>query len=376
VAFHLAWRILTHEKLRTVLATAGIFVAILLVFIELGFFVAVPQGGMLIYDHMRFDLLLTSDKYVFQAQSWVFPRAQLADAAKVQGVASATPVYFGSAKWQDPNGGVKPDVFVIGIDPKGRPFSVADIERQTATLDRADTILVDNTSRSLLGSLTAGRAVDLNGHRVTIGGDYLLGTGFLGLGVMLANEANFFRIFPMQRPEAVNLGLITVNPGSDPAQVAAELRRTLASDLRVFTRDELASHEEAYWTTRTSVGLIFGSGLIVSFIVGIMVLYQTLATQISKHLPEFATLKAVGYTDGFLTLVVLIESFIVVIVAFIPALAAALALYSVFREQTLLPIGLNAIRLFGVLGITMIMAAISSFLSVAALRRADPADVF
>ena len=306
----------------------------------------------------------------------MFPRAQLADAAKVQGVASATPVYFGSAKWQDPNGGVKPDVFVIGIDPKGRLFSVADIGRQTATLDRADTILVDNTSRSLLGSLTAGRAVDLNGHRVTIGGDYLLGTGFLGLGVMLANEANFFRIFPMQRPEAVNLGLITVNPGSDPAQVAAELRRTLASDLRVFTRDELASHEEAYWTTRTSVGLIFGSGLIVSFIVGIMVLYQTLATQISKHLPEFATLKAVGYTDGFLTLVVLIKSFIVVIVAFIPALAAALALYSVFREQTLLPIGLNAIRLFGVLGITMIMAAISSFLSVAALRRADPADVF
>ena len=69
MAFHLAWRILTHEKLRTVLATAGIFVAILLVFIELGFFVAVPQGGMLIYDHMRFDLLLTSDKYVFQAQS-------------------------------------------------------------------------------------------------------------------------------------------------------------------------------------------------------------------------------------------------------------------------------------------------------------------
>jgi len=376
VAFHLAWRILTNEKLRTALAIAGIFIAILLVFVELGFFVAVPQGGMLIYDNMRFDLLLTSDKYVFQAQSWVFPRERLAEAARVSGVAGATPVYFGLAKWQSPNAGVRPDAFVIGIDPRGRPFAVEDIERQQATLERADTFLIDGSSRSLFGPLTAGRVVELDKHKMTLGGDYKLGTGFLGLGVILVDEANFFRIFPRMRPETVNLGLITVNPGVDPGEAAAALRRSLQSDVRVFTRDELASHETAYWTTRTSVGLIFGSGLIVSFIVGIMVLYQTLATQITRHLPEFATLKAIGYTDGFMTQVVLIESMLVVVVAFAPALLTALGLYSVFREQTLLPIGLNPTRLAAVLGITVVMAAISGFLSVSGLRRADPADVF
>ena len=70
---HIAWRILTHQKGRTALALGGIFIAILLIFVELGFFIAVPQGGMLIYDHMRFDLLIASNKYIFQAESWQFP---------------------------------------------------------------------------------------------------------------------------------------------------------------------------------------------------------------------------------------------------------------------------------------------------------------
>src|SRR5580693_7923312 len=89
VCAYLAWRILVHEKGRTALAFVGVFIAILLVFIELGFFIAVPQGGMLVYDHMRFDLLLCSKDYAFQAEPWQFPRARLTDAAKVSGVAHA-----------------------------------------------------------------------------------------------------------------------------------------------------------------------------------------------------------------------------------------------------------------------------------------------
>src|SRR5437763_16641208 len=69
VPLSLAWRILAHQKGRTALAIGGIFVAVLLIFVELGFFIAVPQGGMLIYDHMRFDLLVVSKQYVFQTET-------------------------------------------------------------------------------------------------------------------------------------------------------------------------------------------------------------------------------------------------------------------------------------------------------------------
>lgn len=372
----IAWRILVDQKGRTLLATGGIFIAILLVFIELGFFVAVPQGGMLIYDHMRFDLLVVSNKYLFQAQSGQFPLAPLATVRKVPTVAQATPVYIGAGKWQDPGGGLKLDVALLAIDPAAGVFPVPDIERQKAALERPDTILVDSATRSLFGPLTAGRIVDIAGHKETIGGSFVLGTGFLGLGVAVASEANFFRMFPLRPRDTVNLGLVTLKPGTDPEAAAKALRAVLPADTQVFTRDGLMAHEDQYWTTRTGTGLIFGSGLVVSFVVGIMVLYQTLATQITRQLPQFATLKAIGYSNRFLDAIVLTESFLIMAVAFVPALVAAFVVYAQVRRETLLPLNLTAIELGTVFAITLVMAAVSAMLSLSGLRRADPAEVF
>jgi len=376
VPLQIAWRILTHQKGRTALAIGGIFVAILLIFVELGFFIAVPQGGMLIYDHMRFDLLLVSDKYIFQSESWQFPRARLTDAATIAEVAQASPVYLGGAKWQDVAGGVRPDVAVFGVDPKARIFAAPDIDRQIDVIEKPDTVLVDSQTRAMFGPLETGRVVDIAGRHMTIGGQYVLGTGFLGLGVVLASEADFFRLFPQRRPDAVSLGLVTLKPGADPDKVAGALRAALPKDVQVFTRPEIEAHEVAFWTTRTATGLIFGSGLIVAFVVGIMVLYQTLATQITRQLPQFATLKAVGYTNRFLDRIVLFEALLVMLIAFFPALAAALGVYAVIRSQTLLPANLTAIQLGAVFGITLSMSVISAFLSVGRLRRADPAEIF
>jgi putative ABC transport system permease protein len=373
---HLAWRILVDQKGRTALATGGIFVAILLIFVELGFFMAVPQGGLLIYDHMRFDLLVCSNKYVFQSGSGQFPRARLEAAMTVAEVAQASPFYLGTAKWQDTGGGLKLDIAVIGIDPRSGIFTVPDIERQLPALETPDTVLVDSTTRPLFGPLTAGRVVELAGRRVAIGGQYVLGTGFLGLGIALASEANFFRLFPDRPPDTVNLGLVSLKPGADPERAAQALRADLPADTQVFTRSGLVAQEVAYWTTRTGTGIIFGSGLVVSFVVGIMVLYQTLATQITRQLPQFATLKAIGYTNRYLNGVVLVESFLIMAVAFLPALGAALLVYKVVRSETLLPLRLGLAELGTVFAITLVMAAASAFLSLSGLRRADPAEIF
>jgi putative ABC transport system permease protein len=376
VALQVAWRILAHQKGRTALAAGGIFVAILLIFVELGFFIAVPQGGMLIYDHMRFDLLLASNKYIFQAESWQFPSPRLDVARNHPQVAQASALYLGGAKWQDPAGGVRPDVSVIAFAPSSRPLAAADVDRQIAVLDRPDTVLVDRQTRSLFGPLRPGRIVEIAGHKETIGGDYRLGTGFLGLGVVLASEANFFRMFPQRPVGAVNLGLVTLKSGADPDAVARELRAALPADTRIFTRPELAAHEVAFWTRRTPTGLIFGSGLIVACVVGIMVLYQTLATQITRQLPQFAMLKAIGYRNRVLDAIVLTEAVLIMLLAFVPALAAALALYTVIRRETLLPVAMTPTLLGGVFAITLVMSVASALLSLGRLRRADPAEIF
>ena len=376
MAFAVAWRILTHQKGRTALAIAGIFVAILLMFVELGFFIAVPQGGMLVYDHMRFDLLVASQKYVFQGESGQFPRAQLDQVRQNPDVAQAAAVYIGGGKWQDPAGGPRIDISAIGFDPRSGVFAVPEIENQRDVLDKPDTVLVDGQTRSIFGPLQPGRVVLIDGRRVTIGGTYTLGTGFLGLGVMLASEANFFRIFANRPPDAVNLGLVQLKPGADPAEAARALRAVLPAETQVMTRDELAAHEVAFWTTKTGTGIIFGSGLVVAFIVGIMILYQTLATQITRQLPQFAMLKAIGHSNRVLDGIVLIQALLVMVMAFVPALAVALWVYAVIRAQTLLPVTMSPVELGGVFVVGVFMSAISAMLSLFRLRRADPAEIF
>ncbi len=376
MSFALAWRILTHDKGRTALAIAGVFMAILLVYVELGFFIAVPQGGMLLYDETRFDLLLASNEYEYQAQPGAFPRARLDEARTAPQVAQAAALYFGQAKWESGADGKAIDVFVIGFDPQVPVFTPGDIYRQRAAFDRADTLLIDSATRPMFGPLDAGRIVDINRQKMTIGGQYVLGTGFMGLGVILVSEPNFISLFPYRRLDQVNLGLIELRPAIDPDAAATALRKSLGGNVRVFTRPELEAHETAYWTTRTSVGLLFGSGLLVAFIVGIMVVYQILATQVSRQLPQFATLKAIGYADRSLAGTVVAMALLIVLAGFLPALVAAFGVYAVIREETLLPVTMTASRIGAVFVATLLMAVFSALLSAGSLRRADPADIF
>jgi putative ABC transport system permease protein len=372
----LAWRILTYDKRRTALALIGIFMAILLVFVELGFFNAVPRGGLLLYDNMRFDLLLTSDQYEYQAQPGAFPLSQLERVRSSPDVAEATAIYFGFAKWKSGEGDLWPDVFMIGFDPASHIFLPDSINRQTAVLDRIDTVLVDSSTRPIFGPLGTDRVVEIDDRKLTIGGQYVLGTGFMGLGVALTNPENFARLFPQRGSEVVNLGAIRLKAGVDPDRVGADLQKLAGAGTRIFTPQELAAHETAYWTTRTSVGIIFGSGLLISLVVGVMIVYQIVSTQIGQQLPQFATLKAIGYRDRSLTATVSAMSLLIVIAGFIPALAAALGLYSLIRQETLLPVMMSEMRILAVFAAALGMAVISALLSVWVLRRADPADVF
>jgi putative ABC transport system permease protein len=331
---------------------------------------------MLLYDRMRFDLLMASSEYEYQAQPGAFPRARLDAARRLPQVAAATAVYFGQGKWESGEDGKVLDVFVIGFDPQARVFTPADIYRQRAALGQADGILVDSATRPMFGPLTQGRTVEIDHKPMTIAGQYVLGTGFMGLGVILVGEPGFARLFPYRGLDRVNLGAIELRPGTDPEAAAAALRAASGNDVQVFTRPELETRETAYWTTRTSVGLLFGSGLLVAFIVGIMVVYQILATQISRQLPQFATLKAIGYADRALGGTVIAMALLIVAAGFVPALAAALGIYRVIRDETLLPVTMTPARVGAVLAAALAMAVFSALFSAGSLRRADPADIF
>lgn len=372
----IAWRILAHEKGRSALAIAGVFIAVLMIFLQLGFFSAVPTGGMLIYDKMRFDLVLASSAYYFQDQPFAFARRRLYQALALSDVASAAPLYEGGAQWVSPATGLRRDIFVMGFRRRDRIFDVPDINQQIDKLQRPDVVLVDRDSRPMFGPLTPGLHVEIDDRDVEIAGTYRLGTGFAGLGVVTTSDLNFIRLFPSRTLSIVNLGLITLRPGSDLQRVARQLRAIMPADTSVFTRAELGRREVFHWVAATSTGLVFGFGAAVSVVVGIVILYQVLTTQIRRHLPEYATLKAIGYHNRFLSEVVIIVAVLIAALAYVPAVAATLVIYRIVHHLTLLPVMMTVPRLVAVMLITLAISIASALLSVSVLRRADPADLY
>jgi putative ABC transport system permease protein len=371
-----AWRILTHEIGRSVLAVSGVFIAVLMVFLQLGFFSSVPVGGMIVYDKMFFDILLTSSSYVYQGQSNSFPRRRNYQALALPEVASVAPVYQDSGQWYDEQDGWRRDVVVLAFRLGDPVFDATDVDRQIEILRRPDTVLVDSAVFPTFGAITDGRVTEIADRSVTIGGRYVLGVGFLGLGVVLVSDQNFIRLFPRRSLASVNLGLVRLKPGADPSRAAAALRRIMPQDTRVFTRAELSNHEIAYWLIRTSTGAVFGFGGLVAVIVGLVILYQTLSTQVARQLPQYATLKAMGYSDRYLGGIVVSLAMLMAGIAFIPAIGAAIGVYKLVHDATKLPIMMTQFRLLTVLGITVLMAAGSALYAVRRVRRADPVDLF
>ena len=145
---------------------------------------------------------------------------------------------------------------------------------------------------------------------------------------------------------------------------------------RKFSDEEFAEIEKAYWGNATPIGFIFGFGTIIGFIVGLIIVYQILYSDVSDHLAEYATLKAMGYSDRYLVGVLVQEALLLAVLGFMPGIVLANGLYSLAQSATLLPIAMTANRAVVVLSLTIVMCTGSGALALRKLQSADPADIF
>jgi putative ABC transport system permease protein len=143
-----------------------------------------------------------------------------------------------------------------------------------------------------------------------------------------------------------------------------------------MTRDEIAAHERRHWMTKTSVGIIFGLGVLVALLVGTSIVYQVLSSDISSRLAEFATLKAMGYSRQYLSWLVLQQALILALAGFLPGLLLAEMLYQLTERMTHIPIEMTLTRACGVLLLSVVMCGLSGLASMAKVNSADPADLF
>jgi len=217
---------------------------------------------------------------------------------------------------------------------------------------------------------------EINDREVEIVGLYRMGTSFGIDGSIMTSADNWLRLFPGRSRNEIQLGLIRLHDGADAALVRNGLREYLPKDVLVMTKADFVERERNYWNTATPIGYIFAFGAIMGFVVGAIIVYQILFADVSEHLNEYATLRALGYPNRFVSGIVIQQAIILGVLGYIPGVLAVTWLYGKAAAATSLPLYVTTDRALTVFIMTLTMCAISAVLALRKVRRLDPADVF
>lgn len=378
----LGWLQLSHEKGRLLVALAGIAFADVLMFMQLGFQAALYDSNTRINRAILADIILVSPKALNLQNLSTFSRRRLFQVMDVPGVQTADALYVNTINWRNPQTRLTATVQVLGFKPDRPAFALPEVNRQLDKIKLPDTVLFDRGARGkyaqAIAQVEQGKLVTTEVERrtITIAGLFTIGASFGADATVIASDQTFLRLFPRRDVASISLGLIRLKPGYDPQQVATALESHLPEDVRVMTAQEYVQFEENYWRTASPIGFVFGLGTAMAFVVGVVIVYQVLSTDVNAHLKEYATFKAMGYGNSYLLGIVFEEAIILSLLGFIPGVILPFGLYALAAQATALPIYMTFSRAVLVLGLTIVMCGLSGAISTRKLQSADPADMF
>ena len=378
----LGWLQLRHDRGRFLVALAGIAFADLLMFMQLGFQAALYDSNTRLDRAFRGDVVLISPKALNLQNLSTFPRRRLLQALDVPGVVDAQGLYIRTVNWRNPQTLQSATVQVLGFDPDADVLRLPEVRAQADRLKLPDTVLFDRGARGRYGEVIArldrGEPVtsEIERRTIAVGGLFRLGASFGADATLMASDQTFLRMFPRAKAGSISVGLVTLAPGEPVAPVVRALRRHLPDDVQVLSHADFVRFEENYWRTASPVGFIFGLGTAMACVVGVVIVYQVLSTDVNAHLQEYATFKAMGFRQRYLLLVVVEQALILAALGFIPGVLMPLWLYAVAAKATSLPIAMTLGRATTVFVLTLVMCLASGAIATRRLQAADPAELF
>lgn len=379
----IAWLSLVHRTGRLAAAIAGVAFASVLMFLEMGF-----RYGLL--DSQTYPLrMLNADLVILHAQKEAlvpqlpFPRIRLVQALGVPGIDAAYPLYVEEYRsaWKNSSDGHEYPILAYGIDPRDPVFLIPDVLRQSEALEEPDTAIVDSESRNFYGHPAPGRTGELGRRAIRIVGTFPLGPDFRVDGNVIVSDRTFANAFgnpsdPAARRAEVELGLLKVHSGADVARVRSAVAAALPHDVHVVTKAELIDLVENYWNRSKPVGVVFGLGMFVGFLIGVAICYQILYTDILDHLPQYATLKAIGYRNSDVVALVMRKAFYLGAFGFVTGLMCSAGLYAALHAYSGIRMDMTPARTLVVMLSTIAMCLASAGIAIRKVVEADPAEVF
>ncbi len=378
----LGWLQLSRDKTRLVVALSGIAFADILIFMQLGFQSALYDSNTRFHRSLKTDIVLISPQARNLVNMSTFSRRRIYQALDIPGVKSTEALYTNFVDWKHPQTRQQTTILVVGTNPARPALNLPGVNRHLDLIKLPDTVLFDRGTRGEYGATIAqveeGETLttEIRRRTITIGGLFQVGASFATDGHLITSQENFLRLFPRRETGTVSIGLVEVEEGYEPTEVTRVLNAYLPEDVRALTLAEFVIFEKEYWGNNTSIGFVFRLGTMMGFIVGLIIVYQVLSTDVNDHMGEYATFKAMGYGDWYLLGIVFEEAIIIALLGFIPGVSVSLGLYTMTRNATNLPMYMTVERVVLVLVLTMIMCSLSGAIATRRLQAADPADIF
>lgn len=376
----IGWLQLTHRRGRFLAAILGVGFANLLVFMQLGFMGALTSTVGLPYAALDADILIQAPDANTLTDGSPLPRQRMLDALAVPGVAAAAPVFMGKLEWRSADGSAR-SLDVMGVDPRLPSLQALEGRRDVLTLPGA--AFIDRATRNvppeIFDALDAGtpQRFEFQGRGLTLHGSFTIGGSFSGDGWLVMSDQSLVSLFPNRSLRAPNIILVRATPGQDVAALAARINAALPGPDAVARPIATAlARDQAFQTTQRPVGIIFGMGVLMGALVGIIIVYQVLSSDVADHLREYATLKAMGYRQGFFLGIIMEQAVVLASLGFLPGSLMAYGLYALLTAVTGIDVLMPPERLLGVFLGTVVMCVASGALATRRLARADPAELF
>jgi putative ABC transport system permease protein len=378
----LAWQQLRHEPRKLLAGAAGVVFAVVLMFMQFGFRDALFESATAVQQRMSGDLFIIHRQSQTLWRMATFSRRRVFQALAVPEVTRAGYLYVTLVDWKNPWTGRHRPTLMFGIDPASGLLDLPGVSEQLDAIKDEDTVLFDQYSHREFGpvmeALRSGRpfSAEVNNRRLAVRGLFRLGASFAADGNVVGSHENFLRVVPSRRPSQVDVGILLLLPGADLAAVQIAVQRLMPDDVQVVTREQLVRLEHDFWQNSTGIGFVFTLGALMGFVVGIVIVYQILFTEIANHLSQYATLTAMGHSHRFLLSIVGGAALILCVLGYVPGLMMSAALYRLTASATFLPMNLGTAKPATVLGLTLVMCFVSGGFALRKLRDADPVDLF
>jgi len=377
----IGWLQLTHSRTRFAAALAGVAFANVLVFVQLGIMNSMATATLKPYGFFQADIMISASDANSMTEGSNVARQWMYQAMADPDVVDGTGLFVANISWQRADRTL--GLITYGVDPTKPVFLSPAMAPRATTLQLPNSGILDRFTRGLSQDEAAAirpqspLSFEASGTTLTLYDTFAGGGGFGGDGFMMVSDQTFLTLVPARSSGAPDHILLKLAAGADPDAVAARLR-DLVSDKSLRIRSYAAAGQEdlSYQQTKRPTGIIFGFGVIIGILVGIVIVYQVLSTDVADHLSEYATFKAMGYGQGFFLSIVFEEALVLGVLGFIPGFAVASLLLTGMARATALPLEMTTGMALTVFIGTVAACSLSGAIATRRLAASDPADLF